>query len=304
MKEYVYRIHIRPESAVTQNPFDFCKKNNILGIGWRLDEKNLEKFKEESNFENYKKLVLEQYNKDNGLKKVINCYSEIEEDDLIWARDRDNIFYICRVTNKWQYSYEHANDVNDIFSYFPVEYVRVGTIEEVPGKVVNSFRPNATLQRIHGKSIFEMTKKIYNRKLGNKSYRVEEIEDFLNFLLAEDVEEIISLYLQLEKNYLIYTSTNKIDTAKYEFVMTSKDGKEKCYTQVKTGNEILVPEDYVNLTENNNKVYLFTLGGYKGKDIDNVVCLTKDEILDFILKNKEILPSRIKYWIDEIENNS
>ena len=304
MKEYVYRIHIRPESAVTQNPFDFCKKNNILGIGWRLDEKNLEKFKEESNFENYKKLVLEQYNKDNGLKKVINCYSEIEEDDLIWARDRDNIFYICRVTNKWQYSYEHANDVNDIFSYFPVEYVRVGTIEKVTGKVVNSFRPNATLQRIHGKSIFEMTKKIYNRKLGNKSYRVEEIEDFLNFLLAEDVEEIISLYLQLEKNYLIYTSTNKIDTAKYEFVMTSKDGKEKCYTQVKTGNEILVPEDYVNLTENNNKVYLFTLGGYKGKDIDNVVCLTKDEILDFILKNKEILPSRIKYWIDEIENNS
>ena len=304
MKEYVYRIHIRPESAVTQNPFDFCKKNNILGIGWRLDEKNLEKFKKESNFENYKKLVLEQYNKDNGLKKVINCYSEIEEDDLIWARDRDNIFYICRVTNKWQYSYEHANDVNDIFSYFPVEYVKVGTIEEVPGKVVNSFRPNATLQRIHGKSIFEMTKKIYNRKLGNKSYRVEEIEDFLNFLLAEDVEEIISLYLQLEKNYLIYTSTNKIDTAKYEFVMTSKDGKEKCYTQVKTGNEILVPEDYVNLTENNNKVYLFTLGGYKGKDIDNVVCLTKDEILDFILKNKEILPSRIKYWIDEIENNS
>ena len=301
MKEYVYRIHIRPESATIQNPFDFCKKNNILGIGWRLDEKNLEKLKKENNFENYKKLVLEQYNKDNGLKKVINCYSEIEEDDLIWARDRDNIFYICRVTDKWQYSYEYANDVNDIFSYFPVEYVKVGTVEEVPGKVVNSFRPNATLQRIHGKSIFEMTKKIYNRKLGNKSYKVEEIEDFLNFLLAEDVEEIISLYLQLEKNYLIYTSTNKIDTAKYEFVMTSKDGKEKCYTQVKTGNEILVPEDYVNLTENNNKVYLFTLGGYKGKDVNNVVCLKKDKILDFILKNKEILPNRIKYWIDSIK---
>lgn len=205
---------------------------------------------------------------------------------MIWARDRDNIFYICRVTDKWQYSYEHANDVNDIFSYFPVEYVKVGTVEEVPGKVVNSFRPNATLQRIHGKNIFEMT----NRKLGNKPYRVEEIKDFLNFLLAEDVEEIISLYLQLEKNYLIYTSTNKIDTAKYEFVMISRDGKEKCYTQVKTGNEILVPENYINLTENNNKVYLFALGGYKGRGINNVVCLKKDEILDFILKIKKYYP--------------
>ena len=304
MKEYVYRIHIRPESAVTQNPFDFCKKNNILGIGWRLDEKNLEKFKKESNFENYKKLVLEQYNKDNGLKKVINCYSEIEKDDLIWARDRDNIFYICRVTDKWKYNYENDNEVNDIFSYFPVEYVKVGTVEEVPGKVVNSFRPNATLQRIHGESIFEMTKKIYNKKQGEKIYDVKEIKDFLNFLLAEDVEEIISLYLQLEKNYLIYTSTNKIDTAKYEFVMTSRDGKEKCYTQVKTGNEVLDPKDYQNLTENSNKVYLFALGGYIGKNINNIICLKKDEILDFILKNKEILPNRIKYWIGEIENNS
>ena len=123
-------------------------------------------------------------------------------------------------------------------------------------------------------------------------------------MLAEDVEEIISLYLQLEKNYLIYTSTNKIDTAKYEFVMTSRDGKEKCYTQVKTGNEVLDPKDYQNLTENSNKVYLFALGGYIGKNINNIICLKKDEILDFILKNKEILPNRIKYWIGEIENNS
>ena len=304
MKQYVYRIHRRPESAITQNPFNFCKDKNILGIGWRLDEENLKKFKEESDFKNYKKLILEQYPKDNGLKKVINCYSEIEEDDLIWARDRDNIFYICRVTDKWKYNYGNDNKVNDIFSYFPVEYVKVGTVEEVPGKVVNSFRANATLQRIHGESIFEMTKKIYNKKQGKSPYEVKEIKDFFNFLLAEDVEEIISLYLQLEKNYLIYTSTNKINTAKYEFVMTSRDGKEKCYTQVKTGNEVLNPKDYENLIENINKVYLFALGGYEGKDMNNIICLKKDEILDFILKNKEILPNRIKYWIDEIENNS
>ena len=303
MKEYIYRIHLKPQNDKKENPFKFCKQKSIVGIGWPLDKENLEKFKKESNFENYKKLVLEQYNKDTGLKKAINCYSEIEKDDLIWARDRDNIFYICRVTGKWEYSYENDNKVNDIFSYFPVEYVKVGTVEEVPGKVVNSFRANATLQRIHGKSIFEMTKKIYNKKSNNKLYEIKKIEDFLNFLLPEDVEEIVSLYLQLEKNYLIYTSTNKIDTAKYEFVMTSKDGKEKCCIQVKTGNITLDPEDYINLIENNDKVYLFTLGKYKKENINNVICLKKEEILDFIKNNKEILPSRIKYWMEEVEKN-
>lgn len=303
MKEYIYRIHLKPQNDKKENPFKFCKKKSIVGIGWPLDKENLEKFKKESNFENYKKLVLEQYNKDNGLKKVINCYSEIEKDDLIWARDRDNIFYICRVTGKWEYSYENDNKVNDIFSYFPVEYVKVGTVEEVPGKVVNSFRANATLQRIHGKSIFEMTKKIYNKKSNNKLYEIKKIEDFLNFLLPEDVEEIVSLYLQLEKNYLIYTSTNKINTAKYEFVMISRDGKEKCCIQVKTGNTTLDPENYIHLTENNVKVYLFTLEGYKRENINNVICLKKEEILDFIKNNKEILPSRIKYWMEEVEKN-
>jgi len=131
----------------------------------------------------------------------------------------------------------------------------------------------------------------------------KKIEDFLNFLLPEDVEEIVSLYLQLEKNYLIYTSTNKIDTAKYEFVMISRDGKEKCCIQVKTGNITLNPEDYINLTENNDKVYLFTLGKYKRENINNVICLKKEEILDFIKNNKEILPSGIKYWMEEVEKN-
>lgn len=303
MKEYIYRIHLKPQNDKKENPFKFCKQKSIVGIGWPLDEENLEKFKKESNFENYKKLVLEQYNKDTGLKKAINCYSEIEKDDLIWARDRDNIFYICRVTGKWEYSYENDNKVNDIFSYFPVEYFKVGTVEEVPGKVVNSFRANATLQRIHGESIFEMTKKIYNKKSNNKLYEIKKIEDFLNFLLPEDVEEIVSLYLQLEKNYLIYTSTNKINTAKYEFVMISRDGKEKCCIQVKTGNTTLDPENYIYLTENNVKVYLFTLEGYKRENINNVICLKKEEILDFIKNNKEILPSRIKYWMEEVEKN-
>ena len=303
MKEYIYRIHLKPQNDKKENPFKFCKQKSIVGIGWPLDKENLEKFKKESNFENYKKLVLEQYNKDTGLKKAINCYSEIEKDDLIWARDRDNIFYICRVTGKWEYSYENDNKVNDIFSYFSVEYVKVGTVEEVPGKVVNSFRANATLQRIHGESIFEMTKKIYNKKSNNKLYEIKKIEDFLNFLLPEDVEEIVSLYLQLEKNYLIYTSTNKINTAKYEFVMISRDGKEKCCIQVKTGNTTLDPENYIYLTENNVKVYLFTLEGYKRENINNVICLKKEEILDFIKNNKEILPSRIKYWMEEVEKN-
>ena len=85
--------------------------------------------------------------------------------------------------------------------------------------------------------------------------------------------------------------------------MISRDGKEKCCIQVKTGNTTLDPENYIHLTENNVKVYLFTLEGYKRENINNVICLKKEEILDFIKNNKEILPSKIKYWMEEVEKN-
>ena len=38
-----------------------------------------------------------------------------------------------------------------------------------------------------GKSIFEMTKKIYNKKSKNKLKETKKNEDFLNILLPEDI---------------------------------------------------------------------------------------------------------------------
>ncbi len=47
MKEYIYRIHLKPQNDKKENPFKFCKQKSIVGIGWPLDEKKLEKFKKE-----------------------------------------------------------------------------------------------------------------------------------------------------------------------------------------------------------------------------------------------------------------
>lgn len=116
--------------------------------------------------------------------------------------------------------------------------------------------------------------------------------------LPEDVEEIVSLYLQLEKNYLIYSSSNKVDTQTYEFVMVSRNGEHRCYAQVKTGNEPLDCKKYEHLISKGNKVYLFTVSQeYKNNNNKNIITLGKNDIIDFIYNNQKIMPERIQRWL-------
>ena len=97
---------------------------------------------------------------------------------------------------------------------------------------------------------------------------------------------------------MVYTSTNKLDTQKYEFVAVARDGSHYCYPQVKTGSVSLDGNNYKDLAVNGNKVFLFaTSEAYSNVDGVNIVALTRKEMMDFIMTNKAIMPQRIKQWM-------
>ena len=100
------------------------------------------------------------------------------------------------------------------------------------------------------------TKSLYNSLSGTYYYETAKytVDNIFDFLQAEDVEEIISLYLQIKKDYLIYTSTNKLSTQKYEFVGVARDGSHNCYAQVKSGNLSLDGDHFRSLTQNGGSV--------------------------------------------------
>ena len=192
-------------------------------------------------------------------------------------------------------------DLN-ICHFVDVEYVEVGTIDNVPGRITNCFRSRSAIQRIRDDSLVmtNITKDMYNNLTGKNVYETVQYgkNDILDLLQAEDVEEVVSLYLQVNKNYLVYTSTNKLDTQKYEFVAVARDGSHYCYTQVKTGSISLDGNNYKDLAVNGNKVFLFaTSEAYSNVDGVNIVALTRKEMMDFIMTNKAILPQRIKQWM-------
>lgn len=284
-----------------QNAFRFCKEKSILGFGWPL-----EKGTQPKTMDDYLLMAKAIYPKDRGLVVSTNAFSNMKIDDLIWTRS-NGIYYICRVIGGWKYSNNEDNFKADIPNTIACEFVEIGSIENVPGKVINAFRARSTVQRIWGESkeantALEMSKMLYNRIKKTKFYDIKPIqkENFLSLLLPEDVEEIIFLYLQLKYGYLLYSSSNKIDTQTYEGVMINPLTYKKCYIQVKTGNVALDGNSYVELTNNGDEFYLFTTSEIYTNLSANVKAISKQEILDFVNDNLAILPDRIKIWNEEV----
>lgn len=292
---YLWRNTVKTASQ-DGKAFEFCHQNHILGVGWCLRDSNNIPYIPVS-IEECEEKGREQYDSSRGFVVAIHALKEMAVDDLIWTR-HNGVYYLCRVLSTWKYNCDTAHVYEDIINYVDVEFHEIGTVEMVPGKVVNSFRASAALQRIKGDVLLKYSEHLYNTITGTQVYPdcAVKKEELLDFLQPEDVEEAVSLYLQLEKDYLIYSSTNKLDTQTYEFVAVAKDGSHRAYPQVKTGNVPLDGNNYMELTANGDKVFLFTVGG-EYRNTAGMDIIAKKDLIDFIYRNKGIMPGRIKQWL-------
>ena len=292
---YLWRATIKTGSQ-DGKAFEFCLQNNILGVGWCLRDSNDVPYIPTS-IEECEEKGREQYDSSRGFVVSIHAFKEMAVDDLIWTRHH-GVYYLCRVLSTWKYNCDAAHVYEDVVNYVDVEFHEIGTVEMVPGKVVNSFRASAALQRIHGDIQLKYSERLYNAITGTQFYPdcAVKKEEILDFLQPEDVEEAVSLYLQLEKGYLIYSSTNKLDTQTYEFVAVARDGSHRAYPQVKTGNVPLDGSHYQELTAGGDKVFLFTVGG-EYRNTTGMDIIDKKTLIDFIDKYQNIMPGRIRQWL-------
>lgn len=292
---YLWRNTVKTASQ-DKKEFEFCQQNNILGVGWCLRDADSTPYAPAS-IEECEEKGREQYDSERGFVVAIHALKEMEVDDLIWTR-HDGVYYLCRVLSTWKYNCDAAHVYEDVINYVDVEFHEVGTVEMVPGKVVNSFRASAALQRVKSDECLKYSEQLYNTLAGTQHYPAYTVKkaEVLDFLQPEDVEEAVSLYLQLEKGYLIYSSTNKLDTQTYEFVAVARDGTHKAYPQVKTGGVSLDGSDYRELLMGGNKVFLFTVGG-KYMNTAGMEIIDRQTLSDFIYMHKDIMPGRIRQWL-------
>jgi len=282
---YLFRIHIRPSggSANMKETFEYCLKNGLLGVGWKIESnKNIADW-DEYNSEASK--IHDNLNVCKYIKKWLNA------GDLVWTRDINGEYYLARVTSGWEYwmDKEAIDRDIDIANIFRVDFQKVN-IDQVPGKVIACFRAPRTIQEIADEKAIEYSKYLWNRLSGKNLYEVDNFKfsDIFMMLDDEETEDLVFLYLQ-SKGWYVVPNSRKVDTMRFEYLVIDPKTGEKALTQVKTGNVHLNREEYSRYPY---KIFLFQSNGlYEGKDAGNVICITRHELNEFLHQSLEWLPT-------------
>ena len=293
---HLFRIHIRPKggSASEKTAVDYCLENGVLGVGWRINStKNL------TEWEEYLKEAIPLH------KKVQVCkYIKmwVSKDDLVWTRNTEGKYFLAKVESGWEYwMSEKAIEMNiDIANIFRVKFLPVEP-DAVPGKVVACFRATRTIQKIQSRPAIEYSKHLWNILSQSVEFEVDSnyASDIFEMLDDEETEDLIFMYPQYNGWFLVPNSRKK-DTMSYEFLAVNPKTGERAISQVKTGNSGINRDDYASYSD---RVFLFQSKEiYAGTESENIVCLSRKQMLEFLKQAKLWLPSTIQKKIDLMES--
>lgn len=286
----LWRINLKPGSNdPTQDVTEFCVKHGIVGIGWPVDPAP-------TSVPDYQRRAKEHY-KGKGRKswsRATNAFSAMKSGDLIWTRNRKAVYYLGKITGDWKTNYGREFAAAEVVNVRPCDWKRVGTMDNVPGVVINAFRPAATVQRVRDSGALAYSQRLYARLRG-EPLPLCGMPEILSMMSAEDLEDVVAIYLQKKRSLLMFPSSCKIDTMTVEYMLVSEDGT-RFGVQVKSGKTALRRDGYGSF---DGKVVLFAASGnYDGTQQADCECIEPHVIRDFVLANRNIMPRRIQLWID------
>lgn len=287
----VYRIHIRPKGGLA-NPelsFQYCLKEQVLGVGWQTESQ-----RSGVPWSEYENEAAEIYGS-GELSRVRYLKDHIKPNDLLWTRDTKGNYYLAKVLSGWEYYTNKEAQEADITNVVRCKLFKVQSVDDVPGKVIACFRPSRTIQGIQDPVAQNYSRFLWNRLSNSSEFQVntDEFRNIFTFLDSEQTEDVIFIYLQT-KGWIVVPNSRKADTMSYEFYLIRKEDHRRAVVQVKTGwtsldvNEWKETREYVFLFQSNSQ--------YQGQGKDNVECIEPKAIEDFIYSNLDLMPENISHW--------
>lgn len=321
---------------------EFFIKNNCISCGWSFSD--VPQRDTISSFEEYK-IFWNNYQKTNkdseekvkkwGYQGVHQLFGNVQKGDFVWTRS-NGVYYVAEIPDDPQELFYF--DTSDEAAKYDcsaqlrnIKWTRIGKEDSVPGSISTYTKNRASILRVDNNEVcvereglaYTYTSLYSGLAMGKFSeIHFEDKKMLFKFIGYSGLEDVVALWLYDKFNYVVIPSTNKISTAKYEFVLVdgSKDSQgcyindKKIYIQVKNGDTPLNSKDYTDLIDfKNEELWLVTAYGEidndSGKKIarffHNDSCLCEeiyelDELIDFVLNplKKSILPDHVKKSIE------
>lgn len=315
----LWRVHLRSAAKNGKSKFeivDYCIQNNIVGMGWRLDEDCIPKDAAE-----YAILSRKRYGKKVASVRFAEIFKRIDPttDHLVWVRGTyakngsgstgsEGKYYLGKIVGSWEYSTKKEHMDLDIPNQAKCIWMEIGTEEHIPGKILACFRPRATMQEIKtSDEIKQYCAWLFNREASFRGIddachveyaqkpTVDNARMFFSLVDNNDCEDIVGVYLQKNKGYIFLPGSQQRDTQGTEYYLKDATTGDTIAVQVKQGKVDLLN----NLRHHNGPVYLFSTEGRVPESRGNIHKLSPDELFDFVCANTKIFPERITNWIKE-----
>ena len=295
----IFRLHIRPKGGLADPAFSFayCLREQILGLGWQIEPPPGTVV----TWELYEQLALAKHTS-SDLSRVRFLHQHVQPNNLIWTRDTSGKYYLAQVQSPWEYVDTEDSRNADMVNRVQCRILEIPQADDVPGKIVASFRPNRAIQGIRDPTAFFYSQLLWNQLTESEDYSPESIgsQNIFSYLDAETTEDVIFLYLQMQ-DWLVIPNSRKADTMSYEFVAIHRDTSERAIVQVKTGRSRLNREGWENFDE---KIFLFQSNGlYYGAEGSNVICLQPRVIEEFMQNRVAIMPRAVERWMRYVEEH-
>lgn len=282
---------------------EYCLRKKLIGIGWGIDElpsraslEDVANFIETCGWEGWTK---------RGADTVRRFGREVRKGDFVWTRHTNGKYLLCRVTGDYRYDISPASKKVDVHQVRKVEWAPEQRNDlDVPGGVVRSFiGQGSSFSRIHDPASKKLTPYLWAKTHGRELPELDvSPDDVLTGILDPyDVEDLIYMWLQVERGYVALPRTQQKSTPTYEWTMVNRRTGKKGIVQVKTGS------DRVDLAalrdardDDSTETFAFATTGLGPDDDARLVSevIDRADLLRFAKKHRALLPDRIRTWFE------
>lgn len=300
----VWRTKLRSTLEVNHTEqVEHCLRKGIIGIGWGIHElprgstaDEVADFIETCGWDGWTK---------RGADTVRRFAHQVEKGDFVWTRHTNGKYLLCQVTGDYRYDISAASKKVDVHQTRKVDWAPAELNDlDVPGGVVRSFiGQGSSFSRIHDEATNKLTpylwKKLHDRPLPDLDVSAEYV--LTKILDPFDVEDLIYMWLQVERGYIALPRTQQKSTPAYEWTMVHRERGNKGIVQVKTGN------DRVDLSavraardDDSTETFAYATCGLGADDDPSLVTevIETAELTGFAKEYASLLPERLKLWFE------
>lgn len=286
---------------------DYCLGKGVVGIGWWADgvtsgsgDKRLNavcRKVEEAEGSGWGKRAA------NTLRRFA---TEVQPGDFIWTRDTDGNYRLGRFRDSpWEYLSPDDNPeakAVDLQQQRKVEWLpHAFPSSEVPGAVIRSFvGRSSSFQRVRSEGARDYTRLVlWPKESGGKvlPFDITSESVLSDHLDMYEVEDLVFMWLQAERGYLILPTSRQYGTPVFEWEMVHKKSGHSAYPQVKTGESAVNWDALAAAAKGQgDKIFAFqSRGYYDGKRPSNGIEIRAQDLIAFATSSK-LLPERITNW--------